>query len=631
VPGDLLPVEDYTPLQYELPSLYGVGEMPLPDSASPERRAAARQLQGYLLLFEQFLVDLTAQLGNINRFFSADADEEVTYFTRPLFELPGIQALLKRFPLDGDWSAFVTNPNNPVIPALRSAAESPEQRLDRRNRMFDHLLARQGEDMAAFGQELHRWAQQELLAGNIPPDQLLSRIADRRNAANTRLIRAKAALLQNAPELNAFRLLAVGNILGSHSDLLRIDPVIDSTNKTVVYRWALLPDGQDRLHSAAGFDSTAAAAITAEEAMVLASQQAYYKVITLGVGLRRFRLTDGTNAGARPVGDSPLSYASDAEANAAIAETVAVFAALRLASSRAPMEQWITHQTGIRSLVRRRLLTPTDANFEIFDEARASGLIAKRWRLWQLPGHTGQLLLSSASNFEAATDAAAIALAQDSIRQVLRYGIDEWNYVSLQPTETSFAFELQNPSGQLLALRNPPLGSKQEVEQRIAEIVAHLYPNYSAEGFHLVEHLLFRPRQVGNAFLSLPIDADRRERDPYSQRISIIFPSGYARDFSVPRASTPTTQVAPDRFRDPEFRRHAERMVQQSCPAHLLATVYWVDQQTPGSPNSPASFDHFEDRYFSWLDTLLIPGASAATLDKTRMDLVESLNAIANG
>jgi hypothetical protein len=119
--GDPLPVEDYTPLQNDLPSIYGVGEAALPDSAGLERRAAARQLKGYLLLFEQFLMDLTAQLGNINRLFSADPKEDTTYFTRVLFEIPGMASLLKRFPTGGDWQAFVADPDNPVIRALRDA------------------------------------------------------------------------------------------------------------------------------------------------------------------------------------------------------------------------------------------------------------------------------------------------------------------------------------------------------------------------------------------------------------------------------------------------------------------------------------------------------------------------------
>jgi hypothetical protein len=294
------------------------------------------------------------------------------------------------------------------------------------------------------------------------------------------------------------------------------------------------------------------------------------------------------------------------------------------------MERRIAHLTGLRSRVRRRLLAPIDAKFEIFDEAGGGGPVAKRWRLWELPSRTGQVLLSSASHFEAATGPAAIALAEESIRQVLRYGMDEWNYLISPAGATTYNFELRDPAGNSLALRNTPWGSRREAEQHIAEVVDQLYRDYSAEGFHFVEHLQLRPRQAGDPFLSLPFGATGRERDPYSQRISLIFPSGYARDFSLPRDTALTTLVTPNRFRDPEIRSHAERMVQQACPAHLMPTVFWVDRQAPGSADSPASFDRFEERYFAWLDTVLIPGAPAATIDTARAKLVETLNAVAN-
>lgn len=622
--GDLLPVEDYTPFQNDLPSLYGVGEAALPDSASTQRLAAAKQLKGYLLLFEQVLADATTQLGHINRFFSADPEEDATYFTRPLFELPGIAALLKRFPPAGDWPAFVADPDNPVARALWQAAESREQRLDRRNRMLDHLLARQGEDMVAFGQELHRWAQRELLVGGLPPDQLSARLGERREAANARLIRAKAALLRDAPELNAFRLLAGGCPLGRDSGLLRID------STAAGFRWTLVWAGQDRLRSIDAFDTAAAATIAAEEGLILAGRNTFYAVVDIGGGQRRYRLTDDADATARLVGVSPQTYPSDSAAATAMAETAAVFVTLRLESSLAPMERRIAHLTGIRSQVRRRLLAPVDAHFEILDEAAGGGLIAKRWRFRELPGQGGQVLLGSVSPFEAATEAAAITLAEESIRQVLRYGADEWNYRVSPTGATTYRFELQDPANQALALRDTPWDSRSEAERGIAETVDRLYRSYSAEGFHLIEHLRLRPRRAGEPFLSLPISETARERDPYSQRVSLVFPSGHARDFSLPRKSAPTMPVTPHRFRDPEFRYHAEWMARQSCPAHLLPSIYWVDRQTPGSPDSPASFDRFEDRYFTWLDSVLIPGAPAATVDTARTELVEALNAIAN-
>jgi hypothetical protein len=626
--GELLPVEEYTPLQEDLPAAYGVGHSELPDSAGPRRHAAVRQLQGYLLLFEQVLADVTAQIGNINRFFSADAGEGTTYFTRPLFDVPGVANLLKRFPAGGNWTAFVQDPNNPVSLALHDAAESRTDVLDRRNRMLDHLLARQGEDAVAIGQELHRWAQTQL-APIADVDQQRERIARRRDEANARLIRLKAALLHDAPELNAFRLLASGNPLWGAAALVRIE------STAAGFRWHLAPDGQERLRSVVSsvvssditFPTSAAASIAAENALVLAGRQALYVVVHVGNGRRRLRLRDGTSAAAQVLAESSLTFASVDAANAALPEIAGAFATL------APLERRVAYLTGIRSQRRRRLLTPTNVHFEIVDDPPGGGLFGKRWRLRELPGNEGQVLLNSPTRFEAPTDPEAIALAEQSIREVLRYGLDEWNYVIVPASGNIFTYELKDSSGTTtIALREAALATRADAEQAMATTIEHLYRNYSAEGFSLVEHLLLRPRRteppLGDLFLSLPEGDAAHERDPYSQRISFVFPSGYARNFGD--ATVRATPVTPDRFRDPELRRHAERVIRQACPAHLRPTVYWVDQTAPGTSASVASFDTWEQRYFDWLDTVLIPGAPAGVVDTARRALVEALNAIAH-
>ncbi len=629
--GELLPVEEYTPLQEDLPAIYGVGHSELPNSAGPRRHAAARQLQGYLLLFEQVLADVTTQVGNINRFFSGDAGEDTTYFTRPLFDVPGVANLLRRFPPDGNWITFVQDPDNPVARALHEAAESRTDVLDRRNRMLDHLLARQGEDAVAFGQELHRWAQTQLApVANL--QQQLDRIAARRDAANARLIRMKAALLHDAPELNAFRLLANSNPLSGEAALLRIE--LTATG----FRWHLAPDGQERLRSVVTFTTSAAASIAAENALVFAGRQALYVVVAIGGGQQRLRLMDGTSPVSQVLAESSQTFPSVAAANAAFPGIAAAFATLRRDSSLAPLERRIAYLTDIRSQRRRELLTPTTVHFEIFDDSPGGGLFGRRWRLWELPGNTGQVLLNSPGRFDDPTDAGATALAQQSIREVLRYGLDEWNYVISPAPGNTFAYELKDSSGTTtIALREAALPTRADAERAMAATVEHLYRHYSAEGFSLIEHLLLRPRRAepapGDPFLSLPEGvtpegAVIRERDPYSQRISFVFPSGYARDFSD--ETVPATPVTPDRFRDPEFRRHAERVIQQACPAHLRPTTYWVDQTAPGTPASVASFGTWEQRYFDWLDTVLIPGAPAGTVDAARAALVDSLNAIAN-
>ena len=627
--GERLPVDEYTPLQEDLPGIYGVGHAVLPESAGLERRAAAKQLQGYLFLFEQVLADVTAQLGNINRFFSADAGETTTYFTRPPFDLPGVPGLLKRFPLRGDWALFVGDSDNPVTRALHDAAENRTEVLDRRNRMLDHRLARQGQDMVALGQELHRWAQLELVAaqlelapGHLVDAQQPANIAARRDAANTRLMQLKAALLHDAPELNAFRLLANGGPLFTDTGLVDIAP------SGIGFSWRLVRGNQERLRSVTTTATVAAAHVDAENALAFAARAALYVVVDIGGGQRRLNVMDGSTAAAQVVAESSQTFSGDPAATAAVAEMAGIFARLRIESSSSPFEQLVAYLTGIRGQRRRRLLAATSVNFQIVNDPPGGGLFGKRWRLFELPANGGQVLLNSPQRFVAATDAAAVQLARESIRQVLRYGIDEWNYVIT--AAAPFTYTLQDPARTVVVgVRDAALPSTGDAGRALAATVDLLYRSYSAEGFFLIEHLLLRPRQAGNPFLSLPVGSVL-ERDPYSHRISLVFPSGHARDFSGPRALAPTTPVTPDRFRDPEFRNYAERVIRQACPAHLMPTVYWVDRSSAVGPAPAASFDAFEQRYFDWLDTVLIPGAPVATVDAARAAMVETLNAIAH-
>lgn len=623
--GESLPVEDYTPLQDELPRIYGVGEARLPDNVGTERLSAVLQFKGYLLLFEQFLADLTAQLGNINRFFSADPNEQATYFNRALFELADIQKLLVKFPAGSDWKDFVADPDNPYSRGLRQALESRERFLDRRNRMLDHLLARQGEALVAFGQELHRYAQRELQEGMLNPVDLPVRMETRRQAANARLIRAKSALLHDAPLLNGTRQQAFGNPLQRNEGDLQIER--DGTN----FRWTITLDEQILLQSAIGHPTRASAAIAAEEAAILASQSSAYAVVNASGGHRRYQLEDRTGTVVRIIGESPQTFTSVTSAQNAAIACAQHFAALRISASLMPLEQRIAHLCGIRSRIRRRLLTPIDAFFEIYDEVDSDTIIEKRWRRWEQSGYSGRVLLSSVFHFEASTELEAVVMAEESIHQVLRYGQDEWNYAASPAGVGAYNFDLWHPDGSKIGMRNPSFPSESAALEGIDETVTHLYKYYSAEGFHLVEHLLLRPRHDTDDFLSFPSGADTLESDPYSQRLSLVFPSGWMRNFSPDAEDLTPKFTEPHRFRDIEFRRHVERMVQQACPAHLLPSIFWVDRQEPGTDDVAHSFDGFEQAYFSWLNSILIPGSDPADSTSLRNALVESLNGIANG
>lgn len=93
--------------------------------------------------------------------------------------------------------------------------------------------------------------------------------------------------------------------------------------------------------------------------------------------------------------------------------------------------------------------------------------------------------------------------------------------------------------------------------------------NQLCEGFHILEHVLLRPRVTNSE--------DKEAEEFYAHRISIILPGFTAR------------------FADKKCRRWIENLIAQNLPAHVLPEFYWLDF---------AFFAQFEMRYLQWLGHL---------------------------
>lgn len=161
----------YHSVQHHLPMIYGVGELGLPADATPERRARAKQLKAYLMLFDQLMANHLAQLAHMNDLFSIHAPPaaapERTYFTQvvdePTLALDGIAKATQ-----GD---------------LDSMVEEPPNRLARKDRFLNHLLAR-------FAENLN---DRYTASGGDAPD------------ASEKLIAHKRAFLQQYPRISGSR------------------------------------------------------------------------------------------------------------------------------------------------------------------------------------------------------------------------------------------------------------------------------------------------------------------------------------------------------------------------------------------------------------------------------------------
>lgn len=120
-------------IQYLLPAAYGVGPLGLPTSSTPERRAQARQLAAYLLIFDQLFANSLAQLAHARELLSPEERPVQSYFALPV---EGPQLNLKELLQEPDdhraWLDKNVEPGDPV---------------ERHRRFLAHLLARFGEEL----------------------------------------------------------------------------------------------------------------------------------------------------------------------------------------------------------------------------------------------------------------------------------------------------------------------------------------------------------------------------------------------------------------------------------------------------------------------------------------------------
>lgn len=132
----------YLSLQERFLSCYGIGYSGLVKSVSPERKAQARQLKGYLMFFDQILANAFSQVFNLRNLFALSPPER-TYFSQPLYEIPRVQELLVGFDPDAtNWKEFCEDNDNFYRIGLGEATEDLPTTVRRKSQLLDHLLAR---------------------------------------------------------------------------------------------------------------------------------------------------------------------------------------------------------------------------------------------------------------------------------------------------------------------------------------------------------------------------------------------------------------------------------------------------------------------------------------------------------
>lgn len=129
-------------VQNDFPKVYGLGPDGLPSGATPARQVQVRQLQGFLLFFDQLLADYLAQLANVADLLSTGGPEATTRFHQVVDSFRDARA------------TYSDDAQLDVQDLLDRLDPMPEQ-LAQRNDLLDHLLARFAEGFADYAAILH--------------------------------------------------------------------------------------------------------------------------------------------------------------------------------------------------------------------------------------------------------------------------------------------------------------------------------------------------------------------------------------------------------------------------------------------------------------------------------------------
>lgn len=166
---------------------------------------------------------------------------------------------------------------------------------------------------------------------------------------------------------------------------------------------------------------------------------------------------------------------------------------------------------------------------------------------------------------------------------LLQAGVHQHNYRILKVSDKHGWLCLHTKTQQTLPLMLLPLSEIASYTQQLIHYLCDL--NLTCEGFHIVEHLLLRPRAKGQQH--------QIHQGFYSHQASIILPGFTAR------------------FSDLKLRHWIESLISQHLPAHIMPQFFWLDF---------AFLGQFEIRHQAWLEQLQEYALSAYSSDATNVD-----------
>jgi hypothetical protein len=512
--GEDKALRDYYPVQNELPATYQVGLRRVPENASAQRKAQSRQLKAYLLFFEQLLANYLAQLAHLDVLFSWTSTDERTYASQEVRDIAEIDALYLSRPVHTDGAGW------DLQAELDAIAEDAPTRRDRRRRFQEHLLARLGEQFVDYSllllaQDDERGAQRVLADQRafLADAPALSRESGQGfDYCTTERPYASTGYQRRVERLIGVRRLA------RRGDRFRI------TRTDAGWRFVLVaPPGAE-----VWFESEVVPTRTeAEDLLDRAAEdgpvRSRYTAVPETDG--EYELSQG------PGGPQPGTAIGRTTGPGTLDRTIAAFQAVAIQGGFRPAAPPLTTT---RIAIRRA------------DDPDA----VRPW-FFVVTAPDGRVLFESIHCDERE---AVEALLDD----VAALGADHRNYETYTPDLGPPYFALVRRCDDATV---DPVGRLDPAD--LDPVVGTFLAVADAEGLHVLEHVLLRPRTAGDPFLPVQLNApgDCRcieVRDPYSFRITVLLPAW------------------PERMQDIKFRQFVEETIRLEAPAHLYLRICWV-------------------------------------------------------
>ena len=611
--GKDMKVSEYVPMLHDLPANYGLQERLVDGHKDPQRlddiaitkfqrgmdelnadqkkqvyddyklrcleglkpsSRQALQLKGFLLVFEQIMADYLSQLANLKALFSFNDDAVKSFFPQALKNIHDLETLLLNISDEGK-----------MVPLQMETEASLSQGRDR---VLNHLLARFGENMDFYGNDLKTGD-----PGNNRA-KLAAKSGFLRDYINVSKYRGTGPNYKAEAEgLNSV------NVAGLKKRVSRLLGIRDYSNRyctseSISITQVPYADGSERylavVANAGGEVLLSGAEVkhisNAEEVLnfVLNSGnvRANYN-IDAGGNSFAYELTNGNLDGTETVASGRFETLENMEANLSALiqylESVALdenFHVLEHLLLRPKIEGTTLLKSPGELLIIDQSFGFKDLVFYTFSVSTQHDLVngGTIWKLKLKDGVQEVLYAEDDFIFESHLN--------KRIENIRSIAAELRNYQLEQDTAGTYTFKILNGS-KILAVSAIKY---QNVEER-AQDIQHLVKFFSFE-------LTLKPPGAEDF-----TDGEYVVPNPYAFQVSIFIPNW------------------PRRFRDPSFMHLLEKAIYLETPAHIYAHVYWLDYM---------QMKTFEQAYQPWLKTLADDDIPEVNIVNNLVQVINDLN-----